>query len=200
MSNICISSDVTSSYLLLDRKDIRFIPTLLSIEEGDIIPFSIKDEGLILLKNDLVILIKKELHQLDASRKTGAPIEFNNTYYNINFRSSHGYFTAALIGLHDIVLKCIVLKGSLHIYNREPIKQYMADDIIAYLRFKGGQTIETIQSGLNLVYSKLSDPKGIIYDPDDVIRGLALLYKNGFISFEEQTREYFLTARGYMIR
>jgi hypothetical protein len=197
MKQVCISSDITASHLTVSYTDLLDIKSLNLQFLNDETPiFQLREAELDIIKEEIESRLSSLLLNRKDKSDTNIRAEYRKKVYEFNFRDKHDFHIYTLVCVHEIVVSCLGLEGTLFLYNQELFRKFRGDSIVAYLRVKGGLGKEKLFDGIGAFQSQLKQSNTIAFNTLE--EGLKILQRHGMIQYNVLANEYNLTARGYM--
>ena len=203
MLNICICSDVTTSYLLLDYDALSHywenINSSFTLKEN-IWEVKVSGDDLVSLAGRLTQGIKEDLQQTSRKQQTSLSrykaFYFNDTEIMLDLHNSNDFMLAALLDFYSIVRYTLERSGCIFIFNRNFLERAANANIITLLKIHRAMGIQELIDSINKLSAEYDSVKPVDYT--EMIKGLSNLMEMGLVDYDKKEK-YKITAKGYMI-
>jgi hypothetical protein len=197
MKQVCISSTVSNIHLTLNRTILSKIQGLeLQLLDKELPFWSFSGKNLDLLINELEYTINGLLTELKPTNQQNIEIEFKGITYKLDFRNNFHFEMSALIDFYNMTTITQRHIAHLYIFNKDLIKLYYGESIIAQLRGTNGLTKDQLYNKINSLWQQLKLSQTT--DKDVLQKGIENLMSYGLVYEDERNGEYSVTATGYM--
>lgn len=195
MIDICIASDISSNYILINTDNYvmphgfqNLIERLLGKFEIEI---NYKEIHVVL--SETMIILEEFINDDSFKVKTALPlitkINYNGTELELDYRNKQHFFIALLVSIYNLFTKSIKRNGHVYIYNRTLLNFNSINGfIIRMLKSQKGMSLEKLRGEYTLSEKSESIPQV------DFDKGLNQLIELGYVEYQESS--YMITAKG----
>lgn len=203
MLEVCISSNVSISYLLLDYIDFSSYVGELDrffVVENNKFESTISNDRLNMLKEYLLRKIDSELGALKLIVKSPfinyKEFDYKGEKLLLNLHNGREFMLSCLLNFSSIVEYTLGHNGSIFIFNRSFLKGKIHSNVIPLLKINPAYTIQQLIDAI----AKLSSENKLIKPTnyEEVANSLLFLKGIGLVDCNKDA-VYRLTAKGYMV-
>jgi len=197
MKQVSISSTVLNRHLTLNCGDLGEVKRLnIQFVEQNMPFWSIGGKNLGLLCTELDNIISNLITKLELTEKHNIEVIYRGIIYKLDFRNSYHFGISALVDIYDMAVITNRHASNLYIFNKDLLKVYHGESIVAYLRAHNYLTKNQLCDGINQLWKDLKSGK--IIEKDTLQEGLEHLITHGLVYLDKRSEEYSITATGYM--